>query len=53
MLPTEAIQEFIEIHKKNTGITLSEKDASIIAQRFFDGIQILFTQKDVVETELN
>ena len=51
MLPTEAVIEFIEIHKKNTGITLSVEDATPIAQRLFEGVGLLFNYKDTVEKE--
>lgn len=53
MLPTKAILEFIELHKKNTGITLTVEQATPIAQSFFDGMSLLFNYKDTVAKPTN
>lgn len=53
MLPIKAIIEFIEIHQKNTGITLSVEEATSVAQSFFDGMTLLFNYKDTVAKPIN
>ena len=53
MLPKEAVLEFREIYKMNTGVLLTLDEAVLIAQRFFSGMSTLLNYKDIVVNQEN
>ena len=53
MLPEQAINEFIQMYFEDTGIKLSTEEATILATRFFDGMRLILTTKDIVDPKTN
>lgn len=46
LLPSEAITEFIELYKKDTGIRLSDTEAVRLANDLFNALEELLTYDD-------
>ena len=51
MLPKEAIEEFIAIHKKHTGVELPYQEALTVAQNFFDTVCMLWEHKSTIASD--